>query len=149
METVKLILKKLFFGFLYGTGFMLGIWVAIFVFGNFTVPLGSKEIVTETQGARISQMASDLTIVSSKAIVRPYLIDVIGTLKNIGDAPARHTELVADLFDKDGSFIYQCKSWVSEEIQPGAESHFKIECHGITEEIYQGYKTYKVKVTRS
>lgn len=149
METIKVILKKLSFGFLYGAGFMLGVWViAFFVVGNFNLPVGSRKIVTETEGARISQMASNLTIVSSKAIARPYLIDVIGTLKNVGNAPARHTELVADLFDKDGNFIYQCKGWLSEEIEPGAESHFKIDCHGITEEIYQGYKTYKIKVTR-
>lgn len=148
METVKLILKKMAFSFLCGAGFMLGVWViAIFAVGNL-IQVSSREIVTESKGARIGRMSSNLKIVSSRAIARPYNIEVIGTLKNIGDAPARHTELVADLFDQNGQFIYQCKGWLSEVIEPDAESHFKVDCHGITEEIYQGYKTYKIKVTR-
>lgn len=149
MKFFKEIIKKLFTGFVYGAGFMLGIWaVAFFVIGNVNIPVGSKEIVTETEGARITQKASSITILSSKVIARPYLIDVIGTLKNIGDAPARHTELVADLYNEEGSFIYQCKGWLSEVIQPGSEANFKIDCHSITEEIYQGYSSYKIKVTR-
>lgn len=128
---------------------MLGLWViAYFVVGNVNMPLGSRDIVTEKDGARITHKSSNITIVSSKVIARPYLIDVIGTLKNIGDAPARHTSLVVNLFDKDGNFIYQCKGYLSEVIQPDSESHFKIDCHSITEEIYQGYSTYKIKVTR-
>ena len=141
--------KKLFTGFIYGAGFMLGIWVvAFFVIGNVNIPVGSKEIVTEIEGASINQKASSITILSSKVIARPYLIDVIGTLKNIGDAPARHTELVADLYNEEGGFIYQCKGWLSEIIQPGSEANFKIDCHSITEEIYQGFSSYKIKVTR-
>lgn len=149
MHLFKETIKKLFSGFIYGAGFILGIWaIAFFVIGNVNIPVGSKEVIAETEGSRVNQKASSITILSSKVIARPYLIDVIGTLKNVGDAPARNTELVADLYNKYGDFIYQCKGWLSEVIQPDAEANFKIDCHSITDEIYQGYSSHKIKVTR-
>ncbi len=149
MEIVKLLAKKLFFGFLYGSGFTLGAWAIfhLFIVNDFQ-PDQSDSAVVILDDSRAKRLSSNLTILDSNVIVRPYLIDVIGTLKNNGDAPARHTELLVDLFDENGVFIYQCKSWLSQIIQPGGEENFKIDCHTITEEIYQSYSSYKVKVVR-
>ena len=149
MIFLKEAVRKLFTGFLYGAGFTLGMWViAFFVAGKLNLPEGTKGTISEGESARPENKAKNIEVLSSKAIARPYLIDVIGTLKNNGNNPVSHTELVADLYSKDGEFIYQCQTWLSDAIPPNGQVNFKISCHGITEDIYQGYSSYKLKVGR-
>ena len=149
MVFLKDVLRKLFTGFLYGVGFTLGVWViAVFVAGKVNLPEKSVDTVAGDKQVVTERKEKSAEIISSKAITRPYLIDVIGTLKNNGTRPLQHTEVVADLFGKNGEFIYQCKTWISETIPVGAQANFKVSCHGITEEIYQGYSSYTLKVSR-
>jgi hypothetical protein len=50
----------------------------------------------------------------------------------------------ADLFNKEGKFIYQCMHQFNEGLRNGQRANFMIECHGIPKELVPSYESYKV-----
>ncbi len=94
MGIVKLVLKKLCFGFLYGTGFTVGVFLsALLIEAYVYVP-----IFSDTEHG--SQKIKGITIDSSKAIVKSPYIDFIGTLRNVGKETVEDTTVVVNLFDR-------------------------------------------------
>ncbi|ARD45608.1 hypothetical protein A3Q33_15755 [Colwellia sp. PAMC 21821] len=138
-------------GFLYGTGFALGVWFLFtFVLSNIRYPnspiSAESESIIEANSSKVK--SSKIEILSSKSISRPYLIDIIGTLKNTGDLSTNGVNLKVDLFDEDKNFIFQCETWLSDEIAPEKSVNFKVGCHGINEDIYKNFSSYKLKASR-
>ncbi len=147
MNALRFIARKLGLGFLYGCGFMLGIWfITIFVINNASLPLKPSIATSEIEGVRATPKRSNVEIASSKVITQPYQIEIIGTLVNNGELSAEFTEVTADLFDADGNFIYQCNTHLMVKIEAGDNVNFKVSCHGITKEIVHDYSTYKLRV---
>jgi hypothetical protein len=151
LEIIKAALKMIGKGFLYGSGFALGVWFLFtFVLSNIRYPnspiaAGSESII-EAKSNKVK--SSKIAILSSKSISRPYLIDIIGTLKNTGELSTSGINLKADLFDENNNFIFQCETWLSDEIAPEQSLNFKVGCHGINEDIYKSFNSYKLKASR-
>ncbi|GAA59064.1 hypothetical protein P20652_0923 [Pseudoalteromonas sp. BSi20652] len=151
LEIIKASLKMIGKGFLYGTGFALGVWFLFtFVLSNIRYP--NSPIAAESESVMVANStkvkSSKIKIISSKSISRPYLIDIIGTLKNTGDLSTSGVNLKADLFDENNNFIFQCETWLSDEIAPDQSLNFKVGCHGINEDIYKNFGSYKLKASR-
>lgn len=56
--------------------------------------------------------------------------------------------LTADLYDKNSVFLYQCDTYLAQAVKPNESTHFKVDCHGVTQEIYEKYHSFKLQVVR-
>ena len=71
-------------------------------------------------------------------------ISVLGTVANTGEDTPRYVNVYADLFDKDGKFIYQCMHQFNEGLRKDQKANFMIECLSMPKELASRYQTYKV-----
>jgi hypothetical protein len=143
------LLKKLGVGFIYGVGFALGAAgiAALAVFGG-------ASYLTSTKGASVSAPPSGTVerrsnpeqfVVSDTSTItnRWGSISILGTVENKGEDSPRYVNVYADLFNKDGKFMYQCMHQFNEGLRKGQRANFMIECHGMPKELMPTYETYK------
>jgi hypothetical protein len=71
-------------------------------------------------------------------------ISVLGTIDNKGENTPRYVNVYADLFNKDGKFIYQCMHQFNEGLSKAQRANFMIECHGMPKDLVSSYESYKV-----
>jgi hypothetical protein len=143
-------LKRLGIGFTYGIGFALGVAgiLALTVFGG-------ASYVTSTAGRPVylpspipgePRSKPDQFVISDTSTVKTRWggISVLGTIDNTGDDTPRYVNVYADLFDKNGKFIYQCMHQFNEGLRKGQRANFMIQCHGMPAELGTRYETHKV-----
>jgi hypothetical protein len=142
------LLKKLGIGFIYGVGFALGVAGVLAL----TV-VGGASYFTSTTGRSVSFPASaeprskpDQFAISDTSVVKNSWggISVLGTVANTGEDTPRYVNVYADLFDKDGKFIYQCMYQFNEGLRKDQKANFMIECLSMPKELASRYQTYKV-----
>ncbi|HSC94120.1 MAG TPA: FxLYD domain-containing protein, partial [Burkholderiales bacterium] len=134
-------LKRLGIGFTYGIGFALGIAgiLALTVFGG-------ASYVTSTSGRPVylpspipsePRSKPDQFVISDTSTVKTRWggISVLGTIDNTGEDTPRYVNVYADLFDKNGKFIYQCMHQFNEGLRKGQRANFMIQCHGMPAEL--------------
>lgn len=144
------LLKRLGVGIVYGVGFALGV-AGILALGMF----GGATYLTSTTGRSVSfpsagpaESRSDPSqfVVSDTSLItnRWGSISVLGTIDNKGEDTPRYVNVYADLFNRDGKFIYQCMHQFNEGLRKGQRANFMIECHGMPKELVPSYDSYKV-----
>ena len=145
------ILKRLGIGFVYGVGFALGV-AGILALGV----VGGASYLTSTTGRTVSVPVSgsvelprsnpDQFVISNTSTItnRWGSISVLGTIDNKGGDTTRYVNVYADLFNKEGKFIYQCMHQFNEGLRKGQRANFMIECHGMPKELVPSYESYKV-----
>jgi len=145
VDFLKVAARRLGVGLVYGIGFAVGLWLTFL--GLSQVRLAGEPSIARSPIETVVTRAAALEIVSSEAVVRPYLINIIGTVRNAGTIPVSHTTIVADLFDKDGKFYFQCKGWLNDTIAPSVTMTFGIDCHGVSKGLWERYGSYSVRVS--
>jgi hypothetical protein len=72
---------------------------------------------------------------------------ITGSLTNTSDATANSIELEAEMYDKNGEFVYECSEYISEAVEPGKTENFQIKCgSGCTDKLIPEYESVKVRV---
>jgi hypothetical protein len=143
-------LRRLGIGFIYGVGFALGVAgiVALGVFGGATYLTSTtgRSVSFPAAGPAESRSTPDQFVISDASVItnRWGSISVLGTVDNKGEDTPRYVNVYADLFNKDGKFIYQCMHQFNEGLRKGQRANFMIECHGIPKELVPSYESYKV-----
>lgn len=144
------LLKRLGIGFVYGVGFALGVAgiVGLGIFGGATYLTSStgRSVSFPSAGPAASRSDPNQFVVSDTSAIKNRwgAISVLGTIDNKGDDTPRYVNVYADLFNKDGKFIYQCMHQFNEGLRKGQRANFMIECHGMPEDLVPTYDSYKV-----
>jgi hypothetical protein len=144
------LLKRLGVGFVYGVGFALGVAgiVGLGMFGGVTYLTSTTDRTVSFPSAGPAESRSDPNqfVVSDTSVItnRWGSISVLGTIDNKGGDTPRYVNVYADLFNKDGKFIYQCWHQFNEGLRKGQRANFMIECHGMPKELAPSYDSYKV-----
>jgi hypothetical protein len=143
------VLKKIGVGFLYGVGFALGAAgvVAVGMFGGasyFTSAKGGAVSLPSHETTERRSNPEQFAISDTSAITNRWgSVSVLGTVENQGADTPRYVNVYADLFNKDGKFIYQCMRQFNEGLRKGQRVNFMIECHGMPKELAPSYETFK------
>jgi hypothetical protein len=142
-------IRRMGIGFLYGVGFLVGIAVAAMV-----VMFVGISIFSPQSGARFSlgpttvesPLRSEQMIFSDTNMLKNNwgAVTVLGTVENKGGATGSYVQLNADLFDKTGKFIYQCRTQLREGLRQSERANFMIECHGAPKQIMESVESFKV-----
>ena len=144
------LLKRLGVGFVYGVGFALGVAgiLALTVFGGagYLTSTTGRTVTFPSSGPSESRSKPDQFLISDTSTVKNRWgsISVLGTVENKGEDTPRYVNVYADLFNKDGKFIYQCMQQFSEGLRKAQRANFMIECHGMPPELAPSYETHKV-----
>jgi hypothetical protein len=152
---------RLKIGFFYGVGFSFGcacvlvlvyygtfFWVSSMVnkAGEtvvFSSPMGEGE--ERVFSTKAKEQRSNFSFSNTNSIHgRSGSITVLGTVENLSDRQGRYINVYADLFDKEGAFIYQCMTQLSGGIPPGEKRNFMIECWGMPEDLKSRFESFKV-----
>jgi hypothetical protein len=143
-------LKRLGIGFIYGVGFALGVAgiLALGVFGGATYLTSTtgRSVSFPSPGPVESRSSPEQFVISGTSVItnRWGSISVLGTVNNKGGDTPRYVNVYADLFNKEGKFIYQCMHQFNEGLRKDQRSNFMIECHGLPKELVPSYDSYKV-----
>lgn len=155
--------KKLCFAILHGAafglGFLLLVMAVLMSFGSFTFPSRSVD-VSESHMVKQQRPTTDqLVITNAKEVADTagtaagskcsnfpaiYQKQFTGTVENTGPDSDRYLNIYADLFDKDGAFIYQCQTQFQEPIKNGEKQNFLIGCHGLPASVAEKQATFKI-----
>ena len=73
---------------------------------------------------------------------------VQGSFKNVGDIKLDSVEIEAELFDKDGKFVYECSDYISRRFEPQQEENYQIKC-GCSKNGLPEYKTINLTVVNA
>ena len=135
---------------LYGMGFAVGA-AGVLALGVF----GGASFLHSTTGSPLSWKSSSTTesrssegqlVVSDTSAVKNTWgsISILGTVENKGADTPRYVNVYADLFNKDGKFIYQCMHQFNEGLRKDQRANFMIQCHGMPKELMSAYASFKV-----
>lgn len=144
------LLKRLGVGFAYGVGFALGVAgvVALTMFGGasyFTSGTG-RTVSFPSSGPSEFRSDPDQFVISDTSTIKNRWgsVSVLGSVENKGQDTRRYVNVYADLFNKEGKFIYQCMHQFNEGLRKGQRANFMIECHGMPSDLVPSYESYKV-----
>jgi hypothetical protein len=144
------LLKRLGIGFVYGVGFALGVAgvLALTMFGStaYFASSTARGVSFSSPGASESRSKPDQFVISDTSTIKNRWgsVSVLGTIENNGEDTPRYVNVYADLFNKDGKFIYQCMHQFNEGLRKAQRANFMIECHGMPPELAPRYESYKV-----
>ncbi|MEN8147385.1 MAG: FxLYD domain-containing protein [Campylobacterota bacterium] len=137
MNTIKEIFKKIGSGLLYGIG--IGISAGLLV-TFISLYFGPTSLFNANKAEK------NLVITEHRDIKRNDNVYIFGTVENQTDEKVRSFNIQADFFDGNGTFIDQCKLYVS--TFPSTKTYnFKISCNYCDKKTPIKYSSYKVYVT--
>ena len=105
-------------------------------------PTSDQLIITNAKEVTdTSDPASD-----SKCKNFPFIYEkqFTGTVENKGPDSDRFLNIYADLYDKDGEFIYQCQTQFQEPLKSGEKQNFLISCHGLPKAVSAKSTNFKI-----
>lgn len=156
-------LKKLRFAVLQGAAFGLGLLlfagVLLYSFGSFTIPIRGHTEVERRTAQPQRPTSEQLVITNAKEIASSteatadskcgqisvvYPKQFTGTIENLGPDSDRYMNIYADLFNKDGEFIFQCQTQFQEPLRHGEKQNFLIGCHSLPPEIVSKYSSFRI-----
>ena len=155
--------KKLCFAVLHGAafglGFLLLVMAVLMSFGSFTFPGRSVDVSDSHIVKQERPTSAQLVITNAKEVADTsgtstssecgnfrmiYEKQFTGTVENKGPDSDRYLNIYADLFDKDGVFIYQCSTQIHEPLKSGEKQNFLIGCHGLPRPVADRSATFKI-----
>ena len=134
---IKEYLRKIGIGLLYGIGFGIGASVLNTALSQY---FWAHNIFSNK-----GQAEKKLLITNHRDIKRNNNIYILGTLENKTDTPVRAFDVQADFFDSNGTFIEQCRTYIS-TIPASSIYNFKIACDHCGKNPPVNYSSYKVYV---
>jgi hypothetical protein len=144
------LLKRLGVGFVYGVGFALGVAgvlaLTMFAGAGYFPSTTGPSVSFSSHGPSESRSRPDQFEISDTSTIKNRWgsVSALGTIENHGEDTPRYVNVYADLFNKDGKFIYQCMHQFNEGLRKAQRANFMIECHGMPPELAPQYESYKV-----
>jgi hypothetical protein len=142
-------LRKIGVGALYGAGFTAASIVTLLAFmgglGTF-FPERTTWSSSSTAGpTEPKNLNGQLKIQTGPAKPNNFgTLALVGSVENTGPALTGYINVLADLFDANGQFIYQCMHQIQGGIASGAKEYFVIDCHSMNKELNALYATHKL-----
>jgi hypothetical protein len=155
---IKLVLSKLGFGFLYGSGFI----IATATIGNFAFSYMEDDInekkaaMAERDKEREEEHrlmfrdyddSAKLKVSISKERIESEEFTLLGTIENNGDAKWSSVSLKAELYNEAGEFIDECSEYVTQTSIPGSKVNFKLSCGSCSKFQLRDYHSYELSIT--
>lgn len=162
MQSEPGLLRRLFLSVLQGAAFALGILLfalaMLMAFGSFSLssmrPFKSEPQPDEMAAAgltaeqllisNVREIKPSTSPAQSNCVAKSAQYQYTGTIENTGPDGRSYVNLYADIFDKDGAFIYQCQHQFQETMKKGEKRNFMIDCFGMPDDIAAKYASYKV-----
>jgi hypothetical protein len=144
------LLRRLGIGFIYGVGFALGVAgvLALTIVGGagFLTSTTGRSVSFPSYGPSESRSRPDQFAISDTSAVKNAWggLNILGTIHNGGADTPRYVNVYADLFDKNGKFIYQCMQQFNEGLRKDQKSNFMIECHSMPKELLPSFESFKI-----
>jgi hypothetical protein len=91
-------------------------------------------------------ITKDLAISGIEKRVRGPNIEIIGLITNQSRQTWQGVNVEAEFFDSTGKFLGEEQSYLSADIAPGANEHFKISVHSSDESFLKSDTEVKVKI---
>jgi hypothetical protein len=136
-KALKFAGEKIIVGLLYGIGF--------------GIPAGAiYYYVTDQMMASVYQESQIGKVVVTKheEVIRGQNAIILGEVKNQGTDSVRNIAVEVDLYDKNGSFVEQCSTYLRGTIPAGDSRTFKVTCGDCKKDgKVVEHQTYKVRVT--
>ena len=148
METLKSILAKIGTGFLYGLGIMIA--VGLFSVGAswFMSQQFDEEFFETNMGFTSYDESAMLEAIVDTETIGDGEFTLLGRLANGGETTWKQVTLKAEMFDVDGKFINECTDYVSQELKPGEEIYFKMNCGASCNRMdMSSYASYRLLIT--
>ncbi|MCG8428726.1 MAG: FxLYD domain-containing protein [Chromatiales bacterium] len=111
---------------------------------SFSVDAGSDELDMSSFVAG-RDLSSNIEIKNYKDTGGEGQLLVVGQIVNEGDRTANTIVLEAELFDANGTFVYECSEYINTPLKPESGENFQIKC-GCGSSPIPDYKTLKVRV---
>ncbi len=152
MNKFGLIFSKIGTGLLYGIGFF--IVMAIFMWGSTFYFENKREEMLygdaesgECKDYKRCMESSGLVLgVTSERITEEEFV-LFGNIRNEGNTEWTTVDVQAELFDEEGNYIDECKSYVDKRVFPGETTNFKLDCSKCSTVNLENYHSYKVSIT--
>jgi len=150
--------EKIKTGFWVGTGFIVPSLIVYFIGTYFVIQMMpsfmeysvGEDPMTE-QKIDVSDFTSkfdktgQVKIVDYRETMNGSQLLVLGSIKNTGATPASSISIEAELFDKDGKFVFECSDYISTKLQPSKSENFQIKC-GCNKQGVPEYDSVSVRV---
>ena len=102
--------------------------------------------MTEKQMQDFWDRGADQVVVKAhEKVTRGSSAVVLGMLENQGTESVRTMFIQVDLFDKEGKFVDQCHTYLTDVVKAGETRNFKVSC-GDKKTPVVDHATYKVRV---
>jgi len=143
------LLRKVGIGALYGAGFTAASIVTLLAFmGGLGTFLPERTVLSSANASgaiEAKNLNEQLKIQTGPAKPNNFgTLALVGSVENTGPALSGYINIIADLFDANGQFIYQCMHQVQGGIASGAKEYFVIDCHSMNKELNGLYATHKL-----
>lgn len=133
-------------GFLLGIGFVIPLGVATYggtVITYFVLPafmegfylqepaVGDAPTGAESGSANTSPATADsepVQLETFRETKRGDHLLILGSIVNTGENPASSIQLEAELFDRQGLFVYECSEAIGRRLAAGDKENFQIDC---------------------
>jgi hypothetical protein len=135
-QLLKLGLKRIGIGLLYGIGF--GVSAGLII-----------EYISQRQVASFMDdepTLDQVVIGEHEEVTRDRRMFILGTLENRASEPVRRAYIKVDLFDKDGRFLEPCPRFPIGNLKPGETMRFKVPCGGSEEKPVVAHQSYKIYI---
>lgn len=147
---MKTLFAKLIYGFLFGIGLSLAIFVSAYTFQEMFMRSFLTEHITES--AEVDYSKSDLVLTNHQERKIDNGVIVLGAIENTGTAKWGQITLEAELFDKNEKFVEECSGYTISGLKPGQKENFKIKCGGVgcvSANKFPEYEKITVRVKRA
>ena len=143
------LLRKFGVGALYGAGFTAASILTLLAFmggfGTFSLDRTVWSSSSATASNEAKNLNEQLKIQTGPAKPNNFgTLALVGSVENTGPALTGYINILADLFDTNGQFIYQCMHQIQGGIASGAKEYFVIDCHSMNKELNAAYATHKL-----
>ena len=150
---LRVILRKLVTGALYGAGFGVALLAVLAVFlggvSTFFAPTGTNSAVARPAPEANLDITSQLKFETRRAGVDGFgKLEIITKVENTGAPVTGYVNIYADLFQADGSFLYQCMHQVPGGLETGNPKYFIVDCMRMNQELIPLYATHKFRADR-
>lgn len=144
------LLRRLGVGMVYGVGFAIGVAgvAALTAMGGATwfAARSGEGITLQSPRPSAPQDTSTQFVFSDTSEVKNEWggLNIVGTVVNKRANTSRFVNVYADLFDKNGKFIFQCSTQFQGGLPTGQRVNFMIQCYGLPKDLLAKYASYKV-----
>lgn len=129
MENLS-IFKKITMGFWLGLGFFIplvivnyaGTYLAMFAMPSFMEENMEEALFSDYDKSNQIKLLEQREEMSGKHLL------ILGSIKNEGSLQVGSIRLEAELYDEQGSFVFECSEYVNKKLAPGETENFQIRC---------------------